>query len=82
MTDDKAPADAPLLIGVRDAAKRLGVGRETAYSLARTGALPSVRIGRRILIPADALAKWVDAAAARADANTASGWGTTRDGDV
>jgi excisionase family DNA binding protein len=54
-----------LLLGVRDAARQLGIGRDTAYALARQGRLRSVRIGNRILIPRDELAAFVDREAAR-----------------
>jgi len=36
---------------VEDAAAMLGIGRTLAYELARTGELPSIRLGRRIIIP-------------------------------
>jgi excisionase family DNA binding protein len=29
----------------------LGIGRATAYEAARTGELPTIRIGRRLLVP-------------------------------
>ena len=44
-----------LTLTVEEAARLLGVGRRTAYEAVRTGALPSVRLGRRILIPRKAL---------------------------
>lgn len=34
-----------------DAAKMLGVSRGTAYEMARTGQLPTIRAGRRLLVP-------------------------------
>src|SRR5690348_7000502 len=36
---------------VEEAARRLGIGRNLAYRLAREGAIPSLRLGRRILVP-------------------------------
>jgi excisionase family DNA binding protein len=48
------------LLTVPEAAKRLSLGRATAYQLARCGALPVVRIGRAIRIPAKALEAWVE----------------------
>ena len=48
-----------LLLGVREAALLLGIGRDSAYALVREGRLPSVRIGRRILVPRAALEQWV-----------------------
>lgn len=49
----------PLLYGIKDAAKRLGLGRSTIYNLMDDGTLDSVKIGNRRLIPSasiDALA--------------------------
>lgn len=50
----------PLLVGVREAARELGVGRDTAYELVRTGRLRSVSVGRRILIPRSELGLFVE----------------------
>lgn len=50
-----------LLVGVRDAAHELGVGRDTAYQLVREGRLRAVRVGRRrLLIPRTELAAFVE----------------------
>src|SRR5690606_12652950 len=40
-----------LTITVAEAARRLGVGRNHAYEAARQGQIPSIRIGRRVLVP-------------------------------
>ena len=40
---------------VVEMARLLGVGRTTAYGLVRSGAVPSIRLGNRILIPKLAL---------------------------
>lgn len=40
----------PLTYSVKEAAKVLGVGRASAYELVRTGRLPHIQIGRRMLI--------------------------------
>ena len=40
---------------VEEAAARLGVSRNSAYLAVRTGAIPAIRVGRRILVPAHAL---------------------------
>lgn len=39
----------------REAAQALGLGRSTTYELLRSGELPSIRVGRRVLIPLAAL---------------------------
>ena len=49
-------SNSPLLAGrltvtVDEAAKLLGIGRTLAYEAVRVGDLPTIRIGRRILIP-------------------------------
>jgi excisionase family DNA binding protein len=45
----------PLTLTVEQAAKLLGIGRSTAYELVHTGDIPSLRLGRRIVIPIDRL---------------------------
>lgn len=40
-----------LTITVSEAAKLLGISRGTAYECVRTGQIPSVNFGRRVLIP-------------------------------
>jgi excisionase family DNA binding protein len=44
-----------LTMTVEEAAARLGVGRNTAYQAAASGQLPTIRIGRRLLVPCAAL---------------------------
>jgi excisionase family DNA binding protein len=40
---------------VAEAAEILGIGRSAAYEAARRGEIPSLRLGRRVLIPKRAL---------------------------
>lgn len=40
---------------VAEAAECLGISRNTAYEAVRRGTVPSIRVGRRILIPTQAL---------------------------
>jgi len=42
-------------ITVEETAKRLGIGRNSAYEATKRGDIPSIRIGRRILVPTKAL---------------------------
>ncbi len=49
-----APA-APLLVAVPDAARLLGIGTTLAWDLVRAGGIPSVKLGRRVLVPRTAL---------------------------
>ena len=45
-----------LVYTVTEAAELLGLGRSTAYDLAAQGALPTVRLGRRLMVTRPALA--------------------------
>ena len=47
--------DLPLSLRVDELMVILDIGRNTAYSLLRSGQIRSVRIGRQIRIPRDAL---------------------------
>lgn len=47
--------DFPLALTVPEAAKILRLGRNTTYDLVRCGALRSIRIGRQLRIPRDAI---------------------------
>lgn len=40
-----------LTLDVAEAAELLGLGRNTTYTLVRSGRLRSVRVGRRLVIP-------------------------------
>jgi excisionase family DNA binding protein len=42
---------------IDEAAEILGIGRQTAYAAARTGELPVVRVGGRLLVPRARLAE-------------------------
>jgi excisionase family DNA binding protein len=44
-------ADEQLTISVPEAGRRLGLSRNSAYEAARCGQLPTIRIGRRLLVP-------------------------------
>ena len=45
---------------VEEAAAVLGIGRTLAFELARTGQIPTIRLGRRILVPRVALERMLD----------------------
>ena len=47
--------DPRLTISVAETARLLGIGRSAAYLAVRTGAIPSIRIGRRLLVPVKGL---------------------------
>jgi excisionase family DNA binding protein len=44
-----------LTITVTEAAKRLGIGRNSAYQAAARGEIPTIKIGKRFLVPIAAL---------------------------
>ena len=52
---DGSSSEMPLLISVPEAARLLGVGTTFGWMLVHNGELPSVRLGRRVLIPRAAL---------------------------
>jgi excisionase family DNA binding protein len=50
-------------LSVKEAAKLLGVGRNKAYEAARRGEIPTIRIGKRILVPVAALERMLQGGA-------------------
>ncbi len=50
-----SPKQLRLTLTVEEAAETLGLSRAFAYDAVRRGEIPSIRIGRRILIPKKAL---------------------------
>ena len=55
-----ATIDRRLCVTVPEAAEMLGISRNFAYQLVREGNLPSIRFGKRILIPIAALKKMLE----------------------
>ena len=53
--------DLPPILTVDQVAKLLGISRGLAFSAARTGQIPVVRIGRRMLVPRDRLRQMLEA---------------------
>jgi excisionase family DNA binding protein len=53
------PAEQPTL-AVEVAGGYLGISRPAAYAAARSGELPTVRIGRRLLVPTAALRRLLE----------------------
>ena len=54
-TNYRSLEDLPLTLTVEEAGQILRVGRNTAYEPVRYGKLPSVRVGKQIRIPRQAL---------------------------
>lgn len=55
--------ELPLTLRVEDLMPILGIGRNTAYELVRCGKIRSIRIGRQLRIPKDALVECIFLAA-------------------
>ena len=47
--------DLPLTLRVEELIPILGIGRNTAYELVRSGHIRSIRIGRQLRVPKDAV---------------------------
>ena len=48
-----------LTLNVAEAAKLVGLDKMTIYALCRTEGFPAIQIGRRIIIPREALENWL-----------------------
>ena len=51
--------ELPLTLRVEDLMPILDIGRNTAYELVRSGKVRSIRIGRQLRIPKDALIEYL-----------------------
>ena len=51
--------ELPLALKVEDLMPILGIGRNAAYELVRSGQIRCVRIGRKIRIPKDAVMEYL-----------------------
>jgi excisionase family DNA binding protein len=58
----KKPSFTPLTLNLADAARLFGISRGAAYLAISRGELPTVHIGRRILIPLRAMEKLLERA--------------------
>ena len=50
-----------LVYTVEETGRILGIGRSSAYEAIRTGQIPSIRIGRRLLVPMVAIERLLKA---------------------
>jgi len=55
-----APVENRLVFTVEEAAQLLGISRSFAYEAVQRGEIPSMRIGRRILVPKAALKRFIE----------------------
>ena len=49
-----------LTLTVEETAKILGIGRQLAYDRIKTGEIPVIKVGRRLLVPRRALEKLLE----------------------
>ncbi len=49
-----------LTLSIEEAAKLLGIGRNLCYDRVKTGEIPVIKIGRRLLVPKKALEKLLE----------------------
>jgi excisionase family DNA binding protein len=56
-TSREAAMPQPMVLTVKETAKALGLGLNQTYEAIRCGLIPSMRIGKRIIVPRAALHK-------------------------
>lgn len=56
--------ELPLVLRVEDLMPVLGIGRNTAYELVRSGQIRSIKIGVQFRIPREAVAEFIAGSAA------------------
>ena len=58
-TKNRSFDELPLTLRVEDLMTILDIGRNTAYELVRCGTIRSIRIGKQLRIPKDALVEYL-----------------------
>lgn len=56
---DNKPKTEKLAWSVEEFAASMGIGRNKAYEMTQEPGFPTIKLGRRVLIPADALKAWI-----------------------
>lgn len=56
----QSPKKCPETVSIEECARMLGVSRNTAYEAAKRGEIPTIRIGRRLLVPLVALRRMLE----------------------
>jgi len=56
---------APTYDSVQELANELGLSRASVYAALRSGAIPSIRLGKRFVLPRAAIAEWLKNAGQR-----------------
>ena len=52
--------DLPAVLNANQLATALGLSRAGAYQLLNTATFPTLRIGKRLLVPKDKLINWIE----------------------
>lgn len=52
--------DLPLYLSIEEVGYLLGVSRAGAYTLAHSEGFPLIRVGKRMVVPRDALLIWLE----------------------
>lgn len=50
----------PAVLNANQLAAALGISHAGAYQLLNTGTFPTLRIGKRLLVPKDKLVEWIE----------------------
>lgn len=66
--DSSTPEAAPTM-SIDEAARMIGIGRNQAYSAAKRGEIPTIRIGKRLLVLREPLERMLDSSTPAAGAN-------------
>jgi excisionase family DNA binding protein len=60
-------SEGPKTETIAEAAKELGIGRNQAYAAAKRGDIPTIRIGKRILVLREPLKRMLEVGPNRSD---------------
>lgn len=52
--------DLPVMLNADLVAQALGISRAGAYQIMHSKGFPTIRIGRRMVVPKERLLKWID----------------------
>lgn len=73
MSSDNSTMSLPEVCSVRDVASYLGVAENSVYAAIRSGELPAVRLGRRVLVSRAALMRWLTGGDAAVEPSASEG---------
>lgn len=60
MNEMKSYDQLPLTLSAEDVAAVLGISRTNAYALLHREDFPTLRIGKRLLVPRDRFIRWIN----------------------